>query len=131
MLFQVISPQNTPSTEVRLFNSQNLSGKIASKFFRFTLPSFRKVNFEKFSQIRYYSRKPCIEFSKEQEKICQNKVKYSKGVSMLVKGLDVGYSHTKDNMGRIFRSAYSTSDASVVGSKKTYNRRKELLHWIW
>lgn len=37
---------------------------------------------------------------------------------MLIKGLDVGYSHTKDNNGRIFRSAYSTNDTSVVGSKK-------------
>lgn len=36
---------------------------------------------------------------------------------MLITGLDVGYSYTKDNRGRIFRSAYETNDSSVSGAK--------------
>lgn len=35
---------------------------------------------------------------------------------MVVKGVDVGYSYTKDNEERIFRSSYSLSDTSVIGS---------------
>lgn len=35
----------------------------------------------------------------------------------MIKGLDVGYSSTKDHEGRIFRSAYSCTDLSVLGSR--------------
>jgi plasmid segregation protein ParM len=37
---------------------------------------------------------------------------------MVIKGLDVGYSYTKDNAGRIFKSAFSYYDQSVTGTKK-------------
>jgi hypothetical protein len=35
----------------------------------------------------------------------------------MIKGLDIGYSHTKDNDGRIFKSAFSHEDCSVTGSR--------------
>lgn len=39
------------------------------------------------------------------------------GVIMVLKGLDVGYSYTKDNSGNIFKTAYSQYDNSLSGSK--------------
>ena len=37
---------------------------------------------------------------------------------MEYKGLDVGYDYTKDNNGRIFKSAYLNHDSSITGSNK-------------
>ena len=52
-----------------------------------------------------------IYYNKYIEKRCEK-------VQKIVKGLDNGFLYTKDNQHRIFKSAYSTTDSSLLDGKK-------------